>query len=351
MQETLGNPAALFLFEDEANTLMLQAKTVEFHLEKDSLAVASWVFRHKQTAGRHTNTLKGVDATYLPLISSGQGIGVLAVEFGYSETPLTGEQNRLVLSYVNQVALALERARLAAQARQALLLSETEKLQTALLNAISHDLRTPLAAVTGVLSSLHDDEALLTEAARHELVSTAWEEARRLNRLVGNLLDMTRLESGALKVVCQPCDVEDLVGATLAQMPNRLQGRRLEIEIPAGLPLISIDFTLLVQVLANLLDNALKYTPSEASITIEARQQDQEVVLFVKDRGPGLPEAELEHVFDRFFRVNVEGISGTGLGLSIAKGMVEAHNGRIWAENRKNGGAAFCLALPIAQPE
>jgi two-component system sensor histidine kinase KdpD len=351
MQETLGNPAALFLLDNEANTLMLQAKTVEFHLENDSLPVASWVFRHKQTAGRHTNTLKGVDATYLPLISSGQGIGVLAVEFGQSESPLTGEQNRLLLSYVNQVALALERARLAAQARQALLLSETEKLQTALLNAISHDLRTPLAAITGVLSSLHDDAALLTEAARHEMVSTAWEEARRLNRLVGNLLDMTRLESGALRVVCQPCDVEDLVGATLAQMPNRLQGRRLEIEIPANLSLINIDFTLMVQVLANLLDNALKYTLPEAPITIQAKQDGEEVVLLVKDRGPGLPEAELEHVFDRFFRVNAEGISGTGLGLSIAKGMVEAHNGRIWAENRKNGGAAFCLALPIAQPD
>ena len=351
MQETLGNPAALFLLDEDTNNLMLQAKTIEFQLEKDSLPVASWVFRHKQTAGRHTNTLKGVNATYLPLICSGQGIGVLAVEFSQSESPLTGEQNRLLLSYVNQVALALERARLAAQARQALLLSETEKLQTALLNSISHDLRTPLASITGVLSSLHDDAALLTDTARHELVSTAWEEARRLNRLVGNLLDMTRLESGALKVVCQLSDVEDLVGATLAQMPNRLQGRKLEIEIPPGLPLISIDFTLMVQVLVNLLDNALKYTPPEAPITIQAKQSDNEVILLVKDRGPGLPEAELAHLFDRFFRLNTEGISGTGLGLSIAKGMVEAHNGRIWAENRNHGGAAFCLALPIAQPE
>ncbi|MFZ1399315.1 MAG: sensor histidine kinase KdpD [Candidatus Promineifilaceae bacterium] len=347
MQETMGNPAAIFLPTGEENQLMLQAKTVEFQLEKDSLAVASWVLRHKQVAGRHTKTLSSVGGTYLPLISSGQGVGVLAVEFPKSETPLTGEQNRLLLSYASQVTLALERARLAEQARQAHLLSETEKLQTALLNAISHDLRTPLAAITGVLSSLHDDDALLSTAARHELVGTAWEEARRLNRLVGNLLDMTRLESGALKVVCQPSDVEDLVGATLAQMPNQLHGRTLQIEIPLGLPLMEIDFTLMVQVLVNLLDNALKYTPPAAPITIQARSAGNELILTVMDRGPGLPEGELEHIFDRFFRINTEGISGTGLGLSIAKGIVEAHNGRIWAENRAEGGASFSLALPL----
>ena len=347
MQEKMGNPAALFLPADAENQLMLQAKTVEFQLEKDSLAVAAWVLRHKQVAGRHTKTLSSVGGTYLPLISSGQGVGVLAVEFPQSETPLTGEQNRLLLSYASQVALALERARLAEQARQAYLLSETEKLQTALLNAISHDLRTPLAAITGVLSSLHDDDALLSQEARHELVVTAWEEARRLNRLVGNLLDMTRLESGALKVVCQPSDVEDLVGVTLAQMPNRLCRRAVQVEVPAGLPLIEIDFTLMVQVLVNLLDNALKYSPADTLITIQASQVGDELVLAVQDQGPGLPEAELEHIFDRFVRINTEGVSGTGLGLSIAKGIVEAHNGRIWAENRAGGGASFSLTLPI----
>ena len=347
MQETLSNPAALFLPTGKENQLTLQAKTVEFQLEKDSLAVASWVLRHKQAAGRHTNTLSGVSGTYLPLITSGQGVGVLAVEFPQRETPLTGEQNRLLLSYASQVALALERSRLAEQARQADLLSETEKLQTALLNAISHDLRTPLATITGVLSSLHDDDDLFSKAARHEMVITAWEEAQRLNRLVGNLLDIARLESGALKVVRQPSDVEDLVGAALAQMANRLHGRTLQIELPAGLPFIDIDFTLMVQVLVNLLDNALKYSPAGAPITVQARQVAEELVLAVLDRGPGLPEAELERVFDRFVRVRSEGVSGTGLGLSIARGMVEAHNGRIWAENRKNGGAAFSIALPI----
>ncbi|MEZ4591272.1 MAG: sensor histidine kinase KdpD [Chloroflexota bacterium] len=351
MQETMGNPAALFLPTGEENRLMLHAKTVEFQLEKDSLAVAAWVLRHKQVAGRHTKTLSSVGGTYLPLSSSGQVGGVLAIEFPQSETPLTGEQNRLLLSYASQVALALERARLAEQARQAHLLSETEKLQTALLNAISHDLRTPLAAITGVLSSLHDDEALLSKEARHEMVVTAWEEARRLNRLVGNLLDMTRLESGALKVVCQPSDVEDLVGATLAQMPNRLQGRTLQIEIPPGLPLVEMDFTLMVQVLVNLLDNALKYSPEDTPITIEAQQVGGEMVLSVQDQGPGLPEAELEHIFDRFVRMNTEGVSGTGLGLSIARGIVEAHNGRIWAENRAEGGASFSLALPLTATE
>ena len=349
MQDTLGNPAALFLPQSKKTGLKLQAKTAEFELEKDSLAVANWVLRHNQAAGHHTDTLSSVAGTYLPLFSSGQRIGVLAVKFGQSDSPLTGEQRRLLLSFASQVALALERAILSEQAQQAHIFSETEKLQTALLNAISHDLRTPLATITGVLSSLHDDDDLLSKDARLEMVATAWDEARRLNRLVGNLLDMTRLESGALKVVCQPSLVEDLVGATLAQMPNRLRGRTLHVELPAGLPLIDIDFTLLVQVLVNLLDNALKYTPSAVAITIEARQAGDEVVITVKDRGPGLPEEKLAYVFDRFFRVNSDGVSGTGLGLSIAKGIVEAHNGRIWAENRDGGGASFSLALPITQ--
>jgi two-component system sensor histidine kinase KdpD len=171
----------------------------------------------------------------------------------------------------------------------------------------------------------------------------------RLNRLVGNLLDMTRLESGAMKVVCRPYDVQDFVGATLAQMPNRLQGRIINRDIPDGLPPVAIDFALMMQAMINLVDNALKYTPQSKPIDIEARQEAEEVILAVKDRGPGLPESDLEQVFTKFFRVNASGISGTGLGLSIARGIVEAHHGRIWVQNRPGGGAVFSIALPVAE--
>lgn len=350
VQATFDSPAAIYLPDETGECLILQARTSDFELETNSDTVTDWVFRHGQPAGRYTDTLAGVDCYYLPLQTSGQVIGVMSIEFpaDYQGT-FASEQRHLLDSFSNQVALALEKARLAEQARRTRLLEETEKLQTTLLNSISHDLRTPLASITGALSSLLDDVDLLTAAAQHDLVHTAWEQSLRLNRLVGNLLDMTRLESGAMKVVWQPYDVEELVGAMLAQMPNRLQGRIIKRTIPGDLPPVAIDLTLMVQALMNLVDNAVKYAPPNEPIEIEAYQKQQAVMIAVKDRGPGLPETELEHIFSKFFRLNPSGIiGGTGLGLSIAKGIVEAHNGRIWAQNRPGGGAVFLITLPLA---
>ncbi|MCB9419398.1 MAG: sensor histidine kinase KdpD [Ardenticatenaceae bacterium] len=352
IQTAFNGPAALFLPDESREHLMLQSSTPNFPSSADEHAVAGWVFRHSQPAGRCTDTLTNVNGHYLPLQASGQTIGVMAVEFPEDfKGLLSGEQRRFLTSFSNQVALALESAYLADQARRARLLEETEKLQTTLLNSISHDLRTPLATITGALSSLLDDADLLTEAARRDLQFTAWEEALRLNRFVGNLLDMTRLESGAMKVVRQPYDVQELVGATLAQMPNRLRDRTVKRMIPDDLPPIAIDLTLMIQALMNLVDNAVKYTPPDEPIEIEAHQEREAVIVAVKDRGPGIPEAELERVFSKFFRLNRSGIGGTGLGLSIARGIVEAHNGRIWAENRPEGGAIFSIALPTERLE
>ncbi|MCA9983699.1 MAG: GAF domain-containing protein, partial [Anaerolineales bacterium] len=298
----------------------------------------------------HTDTHAEANGYYLPLQTSGETIGVLAVALPADYYPrLTAEQRRFLASFANQVALALENAQLAEQARRTRLLEETEKLQTTLLNSISHDLRTPLATITGALSSLLDDEALLSAAARRELALTAFDEALRLNRLVGNLLDMTRLESGAMKVVCQPYDVQELVGATLAQMRNRLQGYTVQRQIPFDLPPVNIDLTLMVQALLNLIDNVVKYAPPDEPIEIEATLAGSEVVLAVKDRGPGLPEADLPHIFNKFFRLDGSSSGGTGLGLSIARGIVEAHGGQIQAENRPDGGAVFSFTMPVAQ--
>ncbi|MBK8934881.1 MAG: sensor histidine kinase KdpD [Chloroflexi bacterium] len=352
VQTTFNSPAALFLPDETNEHLALHANTIGFDLETDGHAVADWAFRHGQPAGRFTDTLTGVAGYYLPLQTSGQIVGVMCIEFpdDYKRS-FAGEQRYLLNSISSQVALALERARLAEQARRARLLEETEKLQTTLLNSISHDLRTPLASITGALSSLVNDANLLTAAAQHDLAHNAWEQALRLNRLVGNLLDMTRLESGAMKVICQPYDVEELVGATLAHMPNRLQGRIIHRNIANDLPPVAIDLALMVQALVNLVDNALKYAPPSEPIEIEAYPEPQAAIIAVKDRGPGLPEAELEHIFSKFFRLNPGGIGGTGLGLSIARGIVEAHNGRIWAQNRPGGGAVFLMALPLAKVE
>ncbi|MEW5961801.1 MAG: ATP-binding protein, partial [Chloroflexota bacterium] len=246
-------------------------------------------------------------------------------------------------------ALAIERVQLAEDAGLAQLLRETEKLQTALLNSISHDLRTPLASITGALSSLRDDAAFLDEAARRELVSTAWEQADRLNALVGNLLEMTRLEAGATRVKRELCDVQDVVGVALAQLANRLDARPVKVEVPDDLPLVPLDFVLMVQVLVNLLDNADKYSAPLTPITIRAYLDDSELVIEVIDQGIGIPVDELERVFTKFYRVpRANGIGGVGLGLSISRGIVEAHHGRIWAGNRPEGGARITLTLPLA---
>jgi two-component system, OmpR family, sensor histidine kinase KdpD len=352
VQAAFNSPAALFLPDEARERLSVKASTSDFSPDTEGYSVADWVFRHGQAAGRHTDTLTGVSGYYLPLQTSGQVIGVMVIEFpGEYKGALNVEQRRFLTSFSSQAALALERAYLAEQARRTRLLEETEKLQTTLLNSISHDLRTPLASITGALSSLLADANLLSEEAKLDLIQNAWEQSLRLNRLVGNLLDMTRLESGAMKVVRQPYDVQELVGATLAQMPIRLQGRLVKRTIPDDLPPVAIDLTLMVQALMNLVDNALKYAPPNESIEIEAVQEQQMVVIAVKDRGPGLPEAELDHIFSKFFRLNAGGVGGTGLGLSIARGIVEAHNGRVWAQNRPGGGAVFSMALPQASIE
>ena len=187
----------------------------------------------------------------------------------------------------------------------------------------------------------------LDPAARRSLIQTAHEEAQRLNRLVGNLLDMTRLEAGAMQVRREACDAEDLIGTAIGQMEDRLAGRDVKVNVPEDTPMISVDFVLMVHVLNNLLDNALKYSPSDSPLEVEARQQGQEVWISVLDQGIGIPEDDLDKVFDKFYRVQrPEQVTGTGLGLAICKGIVEAHGGRIWAEQRDGQGTRMTIALP-----
>ena len=348
--QTFARQVLVLLPQDE--TLKPHMPSPEFALDESELAVAVWAFRHGQPAGRGTETLPAAGARYLPLKTAKGVVGVLGVKPVIAGDSLTQEQRRLMEAFANQTALAVERAQLAEQARQAQLLQEAEKLQAALLNSVSHDLRTPLASITGSLSSLREDNAVLDHAIRAELIDTAWEEADRLNRLVGNLLDMTRLEAGALRVKREPADIQDLVGVALARVGERLSDRLVHTEVPPDLPLVPLDFVLLIQVLVNLLDNALKYSPAGTPVGIEARQVDNEVEISVFDAGPGIPPAELERVFDKFYRVQQPGrASGTGLGLSITKGIVEAHGGRVWARNRAGGGLVVTVALPLNEPQ
>jgi two-component system sensor histidine kinase KdpD len=277
-------------------------------------------------------------------------VGVLGIKAPEKEGPLTPDQRHLLEAFASQAALAIERAQLAEQAQHARLLQETEKLQTALLNMISHDLRTPLVSIIGALSGLQEKDVELDEATRSGLVENARTEAERLNRLVGNLLSMTRIEAGALRVTLELTDIQDVIGVALEQVRDRLPDSRVVVQVPDDLPLVSVDFVLIVQVLVNLLDNAIRYSAADASIEIAAHLAGTFLEIEVRDRGMGIPRQDLRRVFDKFYRVQrPESVSGTGLGLAICKGIVEAHGGFIAAENRPGGGTIFTFALPLQE--
>jgi two-component system sensor histidine kinase KdpD len=321
-------------------------------IDEHEAAVADWVYRHGQPAGQQTDTLPAARLRYLPLKTARGVVGVLGVG-GASlfERPLTAEERRTMEVIASQASLAIERAQLSEAARQAEVLQATERLQTALLSSISHDLRTPLVSITGALSSLREDSANLDEANRASLVENAHAEAVRLNRLVGNLLDMTRLEAGALRLSREPCEVQDVIGTALTQMEETLRDRKVTLDVPEDLPLVPIDFVTIVQVLVNLFDNAEKYSSPDTEIEVRARAVGAFLEIEVSDRGLGIPREDLTRVFDKFYRVQrPESISGTGLGLSICKGIVEAHGGFIGAENRPGGGTTITVALPLKEP-
>jgi two-component system sensor histidine kinase KdpD len=228
------------------------------------------------------------------------------------------------------------------------MLEITDKLQTALLNSISHDLRTPLVSITGALSSLSNDQVTLNESDRRSLIETASEEADRLNQLVGNLLDMTRLESGAMHLKPDAADLQDLIGASLEEEGSRLGNRKVIVNVPDDLPSVKLDFVLIERVLVNVINNALKYSPLESPIEINAIMAGAFIEISVADRGPGIPQEDLSRIFDKFYRVQrPNNVSGTGLGLAICKGIVDAHGGFISAENRPGGGAVITVALPV----
>ena len=287
---------------------------------------------------------------FVPLQTARHSLGVLQVK-PRRPAAVSPEQQRLLEAFANQTALALERAHLVEQTYQMQLLRAREQLQTAILNSISHDLRTPLASITGVLSTLRESRAALSLEGQADLMETAWDETQRLNRLVGNLLDMSRLEAGAMTLQRDSYDVQDLLGVTLAEMGDRLGDHPLTVELPDSLPMVPMDLVLMVRVLVNLLDNAVKYAYPGTPILIEVVQHAETVEIAVADRGIGIPQDELAHVFDKFHRVVRPGrVGGTGLGLSISKGIVVAHGGHITAAARPGGGAVVTVALPLAAP-
>ena len=286
-------------------------------------------------------------AVYYPLLTNNGAIGVIGIA-SFWKRPFTVEEEGLLQTFLHQIAIALEREKLRAAADQAQVLAASERLYKTLLNSISHELRTPLATITGASTSLLENKTAENEHRRALLISDIFSAAQRLNRLVKNLLDMTRLESGMLKLNWEWCDANDLVHVVLRQLAIELAGHRVQLQLAADLPLLRMDFVLMEQALTNLLLNAAQHTPAGTSITVRTAAADREVAFVVEDEGPGFPREALEHIFEKFYRLPKTKTGGTGLGLSIARGFVEAHGGTITAENRIAHGARFVMRLPVS---
>ncbi|MDD5082156.1 MAG: DUF4118 domain-containing protein [Dehalococcoidales bacterium] len=317
------------------------------NIDENDMTRARWSLENQQKAGYGTEVFPDAKTLYLPLNTARGTVGVMALYISDTAPQIADEQSRLLKAYADLAAVAVERTQLAEEARNAQILEAKGKLQTTLLNSISHDLRTPLVSIIGGLSSLQEDGLDLDDLTRKSLIQVARGEAERLNRLITNLLNTTRMEAGAMRLCLQPSDIQDLIGAALEQLSGRLDTRSVKIDIPLELPFISVDFGLVVQALFNILDNAMRYSPTDSPIEIAARQVDQQVEIKVVDRGIGIPAEDLSKVFEKFYRVQrPHDESGTGLGLAICKGIVEAHSGHIMAENRPGGGTVITLTLP-----
>jgi two-component system sensor histidine kinase KdpD len=321
----------------------------KWNLSAEELKVAAWALHNRQAAGHGTSTTPSAEGLHLPLVAGERALGVLSLRFR-DHAPLTTDQRDLLDAFVRHIALALDRERLREAEHHAKLAAESERLSKTLLNSISHEMRTPLAAITSAASTLSETSDAVPRRLQKEMADEIQEAAQRLNRLVGNLLNMTRLETGHVKPKLDWCDVEDLVQVTLDDIENDLTRHRVAVELAPGLPLIRMDFVLMQQVLTNLLLNAALHTPPGTTVHLSAAMERGALVLGVADNGPGLPTEALPQLFEKFYRAPAAPAGGTGLGLAIVKGFVEAQGGQVSAQNRAEGGALFTVRLPSSGP-
>ncbi len=315
--------------------------------EQDDVGLSLWVLQHRRPAGLGTETSASARAVYVPLIGHRGPLGVVSIRPRRRDAFAVPGSLQQLETFINQTALAVERARSADEAQEARVRAETERLRNSLLTSVSHDLRTPLATITGAATTILESGARMDNRMQQELLESVRDEADRLNRLVQNLLEMTRLESGALQLRRDWHPIEEVVGAALGRLAKSLGTRTVTVNIPPDLPLVAIDDVLIEQVFVNLLENAIKYTPQDSAIRILVSATDQSVTVEVADHGPGLPKGHEARVFEKFYRAAPDGRRGAGLGLAICRGVVLAHGGRIWAHNLPEGGVAFLFTLPL----
>lgn len=356
IERTFVRDSVLWLLEGESVVPVTQANAGK--QDNTYETAVRWVIQNMLPAGKGTGTFSDLPSSFYPMATGSRVVGALEVKGVARSVLMDSEKRRLLEAYCSMAALAIERVNLMDGQKNAQLALETERLQNALFNSISHDLRTPLATITGVLSSLHESEmpepgsVPLDDQTRLELIDSGWEEAERLNRVVGNLLDISRLESGALRLNLVYGDIEGIIGAVLASLRKRLEGILLEVDLQPNLPQVLFDPGLVEQVLHNLVDNALKYGAEGRQLKIAVTVKDGGLLVSVSDRGRGIPKDEMEKIFNKFERGRASLQSpGSGLGLSICRGIIQAHGGNLWVESEPGEGAIFRFTLPGVQQE
>ena len=346
-EEVFGCPVAIFLPEDGRISFRKRTST-QLLISTAEEEVAQSVFDHGRKAGHGMERFPDAAATYIPLKGATRIVGVMAILPGPTGEVLHADRQQLLDLFGNQTALAIERTQSQNAADDARMKMETEEMRSSLLSAVSHDLRTPLASITGAASTIRSQGEKLPPGVRDELLESISDEALRLSRLVGNLLDMTRLESGVeLRRDLYP--LEEIVGAALQRLEPQLAGREISVSLPEDLPLVNVDDVLLGQVLVNLIENATKYSPPGSAIEIAAEATPGSVQLEVRDRGPGFTPGEEKRLFEKFYRGNSDGVRGAGLGLAICRAIMMAHRGTIEALHREGGGAIFRIRLPLLE--
>jgi two-component system sensor histidine kinase KdpD len=350
VSEVFDSQVAVLLPDAGGRVRYPRGESIAGSLHGADLGIAQWVQDHGKPAGLGTDTLPGAEALYLPLRGSQAVLGVLGVLPANPRRVLLPEQYHLLETFAAQIALALERAQLAGRAQRASIDAETEGLRNALLASISHDLRTPLAVIAGASSNLVERGERLAPPERAALAHSIYEHSRQMAELLTKVLDMTRLEAGGIALERDWHALADIAGAVLRRLAERLAAHPVRVAFAPDLPLARVDAALLEQVFANLLENAAKYTPAGTAVTLRAELADGAFLVSVEDEGPGLPPGDPEQLFAKFQRGAAEGaIAGVGLGLAICRAVVHLHGGRIWAERRPEGGAAFRFTLPLEE--
>jgi len=319
-------------------------------LHAADLSVAQWVMDHNEIAGQGTNTLPGAQAVYFPLSNKEAVLGVLVLLPVNLRRIFLPEQRKLLDTFLGQIAQAITRVRLTEKARQTQVEIEAERLRNSLLSSISHDLRTPLATIVGSASTLVEEDETLTKSEKHELSCAIYDESRRMSSLINNILDMARLDAGAIQLKKEWYPLEEIIGVVLNRLQKHLENRPVTVKLPAGIPLIFVDTVMIEQVLMNLLENALRYTPEKSAIHISADSQPSAMKISIADEGVGIPKGCEHKLFEKFYRIKNEATqSGVGLGLAICRAIIEAHGGSISAKNAPTGGAVFSFVIPLDQ--